>query len=119
MAELGLAEVEAAAHDPERMTATPVPRYPSIVRDLALLVDRALPAASLRGTIRSAAPDSLVSVREFDRYAGKGVPSGLVSLAVRLTFRATDRTLTDHEIQTAVDGIVQEVTRRHDATLRE
>ena len=45
-------------------------------------------------------------MREFDRYQGKGVPDGKVSLALRLTFRAADRTLTDGEIQTAMDAIV-------------
>jgi phenylalanyl-tRNA synthetase beta chain len=96
----------------------PLPRYPSVTRDLAIVVDERLPAASVRGTIHSSAPATLVAVREFDRYQGKGVPSGQVSLAVRLTFRAADRTLTDAEVQTAVDAIVSALTREHRAALR-
>ena len=96
----------------------PLPRFPSVVRDLSLFVSERLPAASVRGTIRSTAPDTLVSVREFDRYAGKGVPDGTISLSVRLTFRATDRTLTDVEVQRAVDEIVAALAAEHGAILR-
>ena len=100
------------------MAAAPLPRYPSIVRDLAVAVDAALPAATVRGTIRSAAPETLRQVREFDRYAGKGVPQGRVSLAFRLTFRAPDRTLTDTEVEQAMRVILARLTAEHDAQLR-
>ncbi len=76
---------------------------PSIVRDISIVVDDTLPAAAVRGTIRSAAPSTLVSIVEFDRYQGKGVPEGRVSLSLRLTFRAADRTLTDAEAQDATE----------------
>lgn len=97
---------------------TPLPRFPTVVRDLSIVVDERLPAASVRGTIRSSAPPILVSVREFDRYQGKGVPDGHVSLSMRLTFQHADRTLTDAEVQVAVDAIVQALAREHNATLR-
>jgi phenylalanyl-tRNA synthetase beta chain len=57
-------------------------------------------------------------VREFDRYQGKGMPDGRVSLSLRLTFRAADRTLTDAEVQQAVDAIVEALAREHGAVLR-
>ncbi len=72
---------------------------PSIARDISIVVDHTLPAATVRGTIRSVAPETLVSVREFDRYQGKGVPDGRVSLSLRLTFRSPERTLTDAEVR--------------------
>jgi phenylalanyl-tRNA synthetase beta chain len=97
---------------------TALPRHPSIVRDLSMLVDERLPAASVRGTIRTNAPPTLVEAREFDRYQGRGVPAGQVSLSMRLTFRAADRTLTDGEVQTAVDTIVAALAREHGAVLR-
>jgi phenylalanyl-tRNA synthetase beta chain len=96
----------------------PVPRFPSIVRDLSIVVSERLPAADVRGTIRSNAPSTLADVSEFDRYQGKGVPDGHVSLSIRLTFRAADRTLTDSEAQQAVDAIVASLARAHGATLR-
>ncbi len=103
---------------PSDARITPLARFPSVVRDLSLVVDERLPAAEVRGTIRAHAPDTLVSVREFDRYKGKGVPDGRVSLSLRLTFRAADRTLTDGEVQQAVDAIVRALGAAHDAELR-
>ncbi|MEO8483152.1 MAG: phenylalanine--tRNA ligase subunit beta [Acidobacteriota bacterium] len=95
-----------------------LPRYPFVVRDLSILIDERLPAADVRGTIRSSAPDTLVSVREFDRYHGKGVPEGQISLSIRLTFQHADRTLMDAEVQQAVEAIVHALTTHHQATLR-
>ena len=95
-----------------------LPRHPSIVRDLSIVIDERLPAEQVRGTIRATAPPTLVLMREFDRYQGKGVPDGRVSLSVRLMFRAPDRTLTDHEVQQAVDAIVAALALDHGATLR-
>jgi len=77
-----------------------------------------LPAATVRGTIRSAAPDTLVSVREFDRYQGKGVPEGRVSLSLRLRFRSSDRTLTDAEVDAAMRKILDALKTAHDAVQR-
>ena len=96
----------------------PLPRHPSIVRDLSIVMDERLPAATVRGTIRRNAPATLVDVREFDRYQGAGVPQGSVSLSLRLTFRHADRTLTDSEVQQAVDAIVSALTAEHGVRLR-
>jgi phenylalanyl-tRNA synthetase beta chain len=95
-----------------------LPRYPSIVRDVSILVDEALPAATVRGTIRAAAPPTLTSIVEFDRYQGKGVPEGRVSLSVRLTFRAPARTLTDEEADAATASIVDALKAAHGAERR-
>jgi phenylalanyl-tRNA synthetase beta chain len=116
-AEIDLAALAAAA-SAEDLRAEPLPRYPSIVRDVSILVDEALPAAAVRGTIRSAAPDTLVSIVEFDRYQGKGVPDGRVSLSLRLTFRAPDRTLTDEAAQEATERIVEALRSAHGAERR-
>ncbi len=93
------------------LRAESLPRYPAIVRDVSILVSDGLPAATVRGTIRSSAPPTLVSIVEFDRYTGKGVPAEQVSLSLRLTFRAADRTLTDDEVQTAMETIVGALKR--------
>jgi phenylalanyl-tRNA synthetase beta chain len=100
------------------LRVVPLPRYPSVTRDVAVLVSDTLPAAELRATIRRAGPPSLADVREFDRYQGTGVPDGKVSLALRLTFRAADRTLTDGEVQSAMDGIVKALASEHNAVQR-
>jgi phenylalanyl-tRNA synthetase beta chain len=100
------------------LRARPLPRYPSIVRDVSILVDEVLPAAAVRGTIRSAAPATLASIIEFDRYQGKGVPEGRISLSLRLTFRAPDRTLTDQEAQDAMTRILTALRTAHGAEQR-
>jgi len=89
-----------AAQSSEPLKVAPLPRYPS------------------SGTIRAAAPDTLASVREFDRYQGKGVPDGRVSLSLRLTFRSPDRTLTDAEVESAMKEILTALKREHDAVQR-
>ena len=96
----------------------PLPRYPSSSRDISILVSDALPAEAVRGTIRSAAPDTLVSIREFDRYQGRGVPEGRVSLSLRLTFRSPERTLTDAEVQASMDAILAALINDHQAVQR-
>ena len=100
------------------LRAESLPRFPSIVRDLSVLVDSVLPAATVRGTIRSAAPETLAQIVEFDRYRGKGVPEGRVSLSLRLTFRSPDRTLTDAEVDEAMVGIVDALKSEHGAERR-
>ena len=60
----------------------------------------------------------MVSVRVFDRYEGKGVPNGRVSLSLRLTFQSADRTLTDGEVQASVDAVLAALVREHGAVQR-
>jgi phenylalanyl-tRNA synthetase beta chain len=96
----------------------PLPRFPSIIRDLSILVADTLPASQLRGTIRSVAPQTLARVAEFDRYQGKGIPDGQVSLSYRLTFQAPDRTLTDAEVDAAMLEVVDALTKEHGAVRR-
>ena len=99
----------------------PLPRHPFVVRDLSVVVADALPAEIIRGTILAAGrdvPAPLVASSVFDRYQGKGVPDGAVSLSIRLTFQAADRTLTDAEIQTSVDNILAALVSEHAAVQR-
>jgi phenylalanyl-tRNA synthetase beta chain len=112
------AEMLARCAASDDLHAEPLPRFPSIVRDVSILVDEALPAASVRGTIRAAAPPTLASIVEFDRYRGKGVPEGRISLSLRLTFRDPERTLTDEEAQAAMERIVEALRSAHGAERR-
>jgi phenylalanyl-tRNA synthetase beta chain len=117
VAELDLDALEAAAAG-RSLRVQPLPRYPSVTRDISILVDDTLAAADIRATVRDAAPAILVRVVEFDRYQGKGVPDGTVSLSLRLTFRSSDRTLTDAEVQAAMDAIMTALKNRHAAVQR-
>ena len=99
----------------------PLPRHPSVVRDLSIIVAESLPGAIIRGTIHAAGDEQaapLVRVAFFDRYQGKGVPEGSVSISVRLTFQAPDRTLTDRDVQQAFDRILSALVREHGAVQR-
>ncbi|HJR58474.1 MAG TPA: phenylalanine--tRNA ligase subunit beta [Vicinamibacterales bacterium] len=120
--ELYVAELDLDALAPRgtdrELRAETLPKFPPIVRDLSILVGEALPAAAVRGTIRSAAPAFLQSIVEFDRYQGKGIPEARVSLSLRLTFRSQDRTLTDDEVDAAMHTIVGALEREHGAHRR-
>jgi phenylalanyl-tRNA synthetase beta chain len=99
----------------------PLPRHPFVVRDLSIVVADSLPAEIIRGTIQTAADTPtapLAAVTFFDRYKGKGVPEGSVSVSVRLTFQAAERTLTDADVQTAFDKILSALVREHGAVQR-
>jgi phenylalanyl-tRNA synthetase beta chain len=118
VAELDLDAIDALVDPHAIARATSLARFPSIVRDLSILVDDTLLAADVRGTIQTAAPDTLTRVAEFDRYQGKGIPDGKVSLSYRLTFQATDRTLTDDEVDRATSAVVEVLMTRHGAIRR-
>jgi phenylalanyl-tRNA synthetase beta chain len=80
-----------------------------------------LPADTIRGTIPAAAAGAaapLVGVAFFDRYHGKGVAEGSVSLSVRLTFQSADRTLTDADVQQSFDRILAALAHPHGAVQR-
>jgi phenylalanyl-tRNA synthetase beta chain len=99
----------------------PLPRHPFVVRDLSIVVADALPAEIIRGTIQAAGRGQaapLAAVAFFDRYQGKGVPEGSISISIRLTFQAPDRTLTDAEVQSAFDTILASLVREHAAIQR-
>ena len=118
VAEIVLSDIAHITQDHYSLQTSPIPRNPSMVRDLAVIVNEDLRADKLRATIREAATETLVSINEFDRYSGKGVPKGHVSLAFRLTFQAAERTLTDLEIQETIREIIQQLKTVHNAQLR-
>ena len=99
----------------------PLPRYPFVVRDLSIIVAESLPAEIIRGTIQAAGRQGrapLASIGFFDRYQGKGIPAGAVSVSVRLTFQAPDRTLTDGDVQDSFDRILAALVGEHGAVQR-
>lgn len=106
VAELDLDAV--AQLQPQEVRFAPLPRYPSVVRDLALLVPESMQAAHLMELVRQHAGPYVRELELFDVYAGPGVPAGMRSLGVSLTYRAEDRTLSDEE----VDGARSELIAR-------
>jgi phenylalanyl-tRNA synthetase beta chain len=117
VAEIDLDAAEALGRSTE-VRVEPLPRFPSVTRDVSVLVDDTIAAGMIRETVRGAAPAILAHAREFDRYQGKGVPEGKVSLSLRLVFQSAERTLTDAEVQTAMDDIIGALKRTHGAVQR-
>ena len=87
-------------------------RFPSVRRDLALVVPAERTQDEVRGWVRELAGAHLVAVELFDHYRGKHIPSGFVGLGFSLTFRAPDRTLEDKDVDAAVDRIVNGLGQR-------
>jgi phenylalanyl-tRNA synthetase beta chain len=83
---------------PSRYSYTPVPRFPSALRDIAVTVDEQVTAEHVLAEIRAAGAPLLRDVRLFDLYRGESIPAGKKSLAYALSYQAEDRTLTDKEV---------------------
>ncbi len=116
-----IAELDFSAIAGNRSTGKrfePLPRFPLVDRDLAVVVDAELESTVLKHVIEGAASGVIVSdVRLFDTYAGIGIPAGKKSLAFSFTLRAEDHTLTDEEIKRAMEEIIAAL-RENDAPLR-
>jgi phenylalanyl-tRNA synthetase beta chain len=99
--------------------AQPLPRFPAVQRDLAVVLEEHVLAGSLLGAIKEAAGDLLENVRAFDEYHGAQVPEGHKSIAFTLTFRSPERTLTDAEVDKVMTEIKFALEKRHHARFRE
>lgn len=102
---------------PEK-TYTPLPKYPAVTRDIAVVCDEAVTVAALSDCIRAAGGKLLRSVELFDIYRGKGIASGSKSAAFRLTLRADDRTLTDADSDGVVSTVLAALEKELNAKLR-
>ncbi len=97
----------------------PLPRFPAVTRDLAVVVDMATPYALLEDTSRNAADPALIqAVTLASLYTGKGVPEGKKSVALRLTFQAEDRTLTDADVDAQLAAVRTALAERAGAEQR-
>lgn len=82
-------------------------RYPAVSRDVALLVDEAMESADILRIVNESGEKDLESVKIFDVYSGKGIPGGMVSIGVRMTYRSPEGTLTDDRITGVHERIVE------------
>ena len=95
-----------------------LPKYPATSRDLAMLVDVYVNAADIEKAMTKAAGQNLTQITLFDVYTGKQVEEGKKSLAFSLTFQSNDKTLTDAEIDPAIEKIVAKLQKDFNANLR-
>ena len=94
-------------------------KYPSIKKDLAFIVDVKTGSAELTKTIKKAGGKLLSNISIFDVYQGEKVKEGMKSIAYSLTFEDNTKTLSDEEVTVIFNKIIEEVTKRHQATLRD
>ena len=99
-------------------TYVPLPKYPAVSRDLALVCDEEVTVAQAEKIIADAAGKLLRDVKLFDIYRGVGVPDGKKSMAFSLELRADDRTLTDADSEAVTNKILAALAEKLNATLR-
>jgi phenylalanyl-tRNA synthetase beta chain len=104
---------------PDTFPYRPLSSYPPVLEDLALVVDRALPAADVEAALRRAGGFLLSDVALFDVYEGDQIPPGKKSLAYHLTFQAPDKTLTDKDVSKQRQRILKQLEQALGARLRE
>ena len=95
----------------------PLPKFPAVSRDLALVCDENLPVAKLDHAIRSGAGTLLEKVKLFDIYRGKQIEGGKKSVAFSVTLRSADSTLTDEHVSSVMKKVMREL-EKVGATLR-
>ncbi|MCZ6912917.1 MAG: phenylalanine--tRNA ligase subunit beta [Proteobacteria bacterium] len=96
-----------------------ISRYPSIRRDISILVAESVSVAEIQATVRQAAGELLSDLLIFDIYRGTGVDSGLKSVALGLILQDYSRTLTDTDGDAVVQAVVGQLHKSHQANLRE
>ncbi|WP_117170521.1 phenylalanine--tRNA ligase subunit beta [Paraliobacillus sediminis] len=95
-----------------------IPRFPTVSRDIALVVDQEVPAGSIQATIEASAGNLVKEVRVFDLYQGENLEAGKKSLAFNLLYLDPERTLTDEEVENSYQAILTAVKAGHQAELR-
>ncbi|MBO5546585.1 MAG: hypothetical protein J5951_08015 [Bacteroidales bacterium] len=96
----------------------PLPRYPSVQRDIAVICDLPVPAGDLEATIRSAGGERLIDCAVFDVYTGHHIVEGKKSVAFRLTMRDENQTLTDEHAEEIVRGVLTALKEKYGAEMR-
>ncbi|MBE8954295.1 MAG: phenylalanine--tRNA ligase subunit beta [Quinella sp. 2Q5] len=102
----------------KKISLTPLPKYPAISRDLAVLVDHDIAAGDVERTIQKSGGQFFKGVTLFDVYTGERIPADKKSLAFAIDFRSNERTLTDAEADAAFQNILATVEKDFGATLR-
>lgn len=104
---------------PERPAYAPPSRFPEVRQDLALLVDLGMPAGRVLELVRAHRSGGVrLQAEVFDEYRGTGLPDGKKSLALRLRYQASDRTLSDDDVAKIQGGLMRRLEKELGASLR-
>jgi phenylalanyl-tRNA synthetase beta chain len=103
---------------PGKLTYMQIPKYPAVERDIAVILDEGIASADVMRKLTGYASECIESVELFDHYKGKNIPQGKKSLAFRVRYRASDRTLTDNEVEEVHGGLVGYILKETDGLLR-
>ncbi|MBS3811443.1 MAG: phenylalanine--tRNA ligase subunit beta [Halanaerobiales bacterium] len=95
-----------------------LPKYPAVVRDLAVMLSEDIPMMEVLNLINSQGQDILKDTELFDIYQGEQIPKGKKSIAFKLLFQAKDRTLTDQEVNSVVNQIIEKLKNKYEAEIR-
>ena len=87
----------------------PLPKFPAVNRDLAMLCDREMPIGDLIEIIEKAAGKTLEKVALFDIYEGEQIPSGKKSVAFNLTLRSKESTMTEEMVETVMNKVIKKL----------
>lgn len=102
----------------ENLPAPRISPFPAVLQDVAVVVDRDIPAARVQEALRSGGGELLEDIRLFDVFEGEQVGEGRKSLAFALRFRGVDRTLTEDEASAARDAAVEAASKAVGAQMR-
>lgn len=117
VAELNLDQLLARRNAAKSFKA--LPQFPGSRRDVAMLVPEATTHDAVLGAVRQAKPQNLETVELFDVFRGKNIPAGQKSVAYAFTYRGTEKTLTDAEVNAAHEKVLAQFKTALNATLRE
>ncbi|EFS03467.1 phenylalanyl-tRNA synthetase beta chain, partial [Listeria seeligeri FSL S4-171] len=114
--EINVEEVLTASK--EKVVYHPIPRYPEMTRDLALLVDKNTDHATILEVIKSHGGNLLVDIELFDIFEGESLGENKKSLAYTLTFLDSERTLVEEDVQKATNKVVEALQEKLNAIIR-
>jgi phenylalanyl-tRNA synthetase beta chain len=104
---------------PEGHAVEPVPAFPPVLEDLAVVVDEEVHADEVEALLRRAGGQLLIDVKLFDLYTGEQIPEGKKSLAYSMVYQAPDRTLTDEEVAKVRARVIKKLESDLGAKLRD
>ena len=103
---------------PSKMTYKDIPKFPSIIKDIAFSVDKNMYSENIEKVIKKAGGRLLTNIEVFDLYIGENIASNEKSIAYKLTFQDPSKTLTDDEVMELFNKIIKDVESKCNAKLR-